>query len=450
MSPGSLTFVRVLADSLTMALAGGLAIIIRFYADLLEITEDAPVTARLHWILVFVWVGGLLVAFAAERLYDEDALVVGSGELQRVGRAVLVTAGAFALMIFLSRSFFVSRAWFGVTTVSSLLLLWLDRTWMHRLVAAQRRQGRWRRTAVVVTKDGQVDSDLDVLDEFTVVETVDLVRLQTLLTEGSIPRPGALVVRDEGLDRNQLWQVILDAGRGSLPTYILSPVRSVRRDRLTVREMAGNTLVKVAPPGLHGPRAIQKRVFDVVGACIGLLLTSPLLFVSAIGILVTSGPPILYRQTRLGAAGKRFSIIKFRTMRVDAESAGPVWSERNDARATSVGRLLRRLGIDELPQLWNVLVGDMSLIGPRPERPEFANEFAREIAWYAYRDRIRPGITGWSQAHGLRGDTSLESRVDFDNWYIEHWSLLLDIHILIATLGEIIRGGREPPEQKGG
>ena len=442
------TLLRLFADGVAIFGAGVGAIFIRFSLGWFELTESTQVTARSHIGPALVWTGALLLALSAERLYDEDALVVGSGELQRVWRAVLITSGTFGLLIFITQSFFASRAWLALTIFLSLLFLWLERGAIRRFIRARRKRGHWKRPIVLVRRDVDANSDAPDIDEFEIIVTVDLEGLHEYLEHarrGHRPHL-ALMVMDRDFDRNQMWSVVLDAGRKGLSAYLLSPVRSVRRDRLTVREMAGNTLVKVAPPGLHGWQALQKRALDIVGSVLGLIITAPLLLITAVAVLLTSGRPVLYRQQRKGTEGRLFEIIKIRTMRGDAEAEGPVWSRDRDDRVTSVGGLLRRLGVDELPQLWNVFKGDMSLVGPRPERPEFVEQFSADVEWYAYRDRIRPGITGWSQAHGLRGDTSLEARVEFDNWYIENWSLLLDIRIMFATIGELIRGQRPGEE----
>jgi lipopolysaccharide/colanic/teichoic acid biosynthesis glycosyltransferase len=133
-------------------------------------------------------------------------------------------------------------------------------------------------------------------------------------------------------------------------------------------------------------------------------------------------------------------MLKFRTMRRDAEGDAAQWTTKDDPRRTGVGRFLRRASLDELPQLWNVLKGDMSLVGPRPERPPFVSQFSERFLWYQFRHRIKPGMTGWAQSHGLRGDTPLDDRVEFDNWYIENWSIWLDLKILVLTIRQVIRG----------
>jgi len=181
-----------------------------------------------------------------------------------------------------------------------------------------------------------------------------------------------------------------------------------------------------------------KRVFDVVGAVTLLLLLAPVLLVAAVAVRLTSPGPVLFRQGRIGQDGRAIQVLKFRSMLVN-EDSDRQWSVEHDDRVTRVGRWLRRTSLDELPQLFNVLRGEMSLVGPRPERPVFVEEFSREIPDYDFRHRVPVGLTGWSQIHGLRGDSSIADRVRFDNQYIESWSLWYDIVILARTSSSVIR-----------
>jgi len=177
-----------------------------------------------------------------------------------------------------------------------------------------------------------------------------------------------------------------------------------------------------------------KRALDLLGSASLLLILSPLLALIALGIRVSGGRPVLFRQERMGLDGRVFRMLKFRTMAVDAEAAtGPVWAQEEDPRVTRFGRWLRRSSLDELPQLWNVLVGEMSLVGPRPERPVFIEKFRHTVPNYMLRHRMKAGLTGWAQIHGWRGNTSLEERIQCDLWYAKHWSIWLDLKILLLT-----------------
>jgi exopolysaccharide biosynthesis polyprenyl glycosylphosphotransferase len=186
---------------------------------------------------------------------------------------------------------------------------------------------------------------------------------------------------------------------------------------------------------LIGWYAAAKRVTDLLVAAVALVLLSPLLL--AIGLLVklTSRGPVLYAQERMGLDGRTFRMLKFRSMRVDAEEkTGAVWAKQGDDRTTLLGSILRKTSLDELPQLWNVLCGEMSLVGPRPERPVFVHQFRKQIPHYMLRHKVKAGITGWAQVNGWRGNTSLRRRIECDLYYIQNWSYALDLKILTLTL----------------
>ncbi|MBI5866089.1 MAG: undecaprenyl-phosphate glucose phosphotransferase [Planctomycetes bacterium] len=185
---------------------------------------------------------------------------------------------------------------------------------------------------------------------------------------------------------------------------------------------------------LYGWNALVKRGFDVVVGTICLLIAAGPMLAIALLIKLTSPGPVFYRQRRVGLDGQEFDMFKFRTMHVDAEKDGPVWSKRNDDRRTSLGAFLRRTSLDELPNLFNVMAGEMSLVGPRPERPEFIEQFKAEIPKYMQRHKMKAGMTGFAQIRGYRGETSLRKRIQHDVHYIRNWSLSLDIRILAATI----------------
>ncbi len=179
--------------------------------------------------------------------------------------------------------------------------------------------------------------------------------------------------------------------------------------------------------------AFVKRAMDITGALLMLILGSPLLLVSAVGIKLSSPGPVLFRQVRVGRGRKRFTLLKLRTMKVNPEETS-AWSRKEDSRRTKFGSILRKLSIDELVQAVNVLRGEMSLVGPRPELPRFVDQFKEEIPLYMVRHQVRPGITGWAQINGFRGDTPIRERVEHDIYYIENWSLWFDIRILLSTV----------------
>lgn len=216
-----------------------------------------------------------------------------------------------------------------------------------------------------------------------------------------------------------------------------------RFSRLTpgIEVIDGIPMISLHDSPLSGYNVLVKRIVDIIGSGLGLLLLSPVFAVVALCVRLSSPGPIFYRQERMGLDGDRFNCLKFRSMPVDAEAhTGAVWATPEDQRATPFGSFLRRTSLDELPQLINVLRGDMSLVGPRPERPVFVDKFRKEVPGYMLRHKVKTGITGWAQVNGWRGSTSIEKRIECDLFYIQNWSIWLDIKILFMTLDEVLRG----------
>jgi Undecaprenyl-phosphate glucose phosphotransferase len=206
-----------------------------------------------------------------------------------------------------------------------------------------------------------------------------------------------------------------------------------------VEDFDGTPVVLVTETPEQGWNSVLKRAFDLAVSAILLVILAPVLVAIAIWVKLDSPGPALYAQERVGSNGRRFRMLKFRTMRTDAEAEGPQWSRADDPRRTRGGEILRRLSLDELPQLWNVFVGHMSLVGPRPEQPVFVDQFRASIPRYMLRHHVKSGITGWAQVNGLRGDTPLERRIEYDLYYIENWSMSFDMKILAMTVVRIFR-----------
>ena len=257
-------------------------------------------------------------------------------------------------------------------------------------------------------------------------------QLQELLAHGDVDM---LIATDSALNHQYLPEIITHCekemvGFQLVPTYFRVLLSGLHLDRVF-----GMPLLGISKLPLHSRvNLFLKRAIDAVGGFIGLILSAPLIAVCGLIIYLESPGPIFYRQRRVGDGGREFDIIKLRSMRTDSEVAsGPVWTVENDPRRLRIGSFLRGWNIDEIPQFWNVLKGEMSLVGPRPERPEFIQKFRDEIPHYNARHSIKPGITGWAQVNGLRGNTDLGERIKYDLHYIERWNLLLDFQIMLLT-----------------
>ena len=207
----------------------------------------------------------------------------------------------------------------------------------------------------------------------------------------------------------------------------------------TVEDFDGMPVVLVTESPEQGWNAVVKRAFDLLCSGLGLLVLAPVLGILALLVKLDSPGPVFYTQERVGMNGRRFRMFKFRSMRVDADRKGSAWTVKDDPRRTSLGGTLRRLSLDELPQRWNVFMGDMSLVGPRPEQPRFVEEFRGAIPRYMLRHHVKAGMTGWAQVNGLRGDTPLEDRIRYDLYYVQHWSIWFDLRILFLTVARVFR-----------
>ncbi len=234
-------------------------------------------------------------------------------------------------------------------------------------------------------------------------------------------------------------EVIEDCREAGVDVRILPGIIQLMTGPVGADQIDGIPLIEVRQGlELGGSKAVLKRAFDLVFGGLGIVLVSPVLAVIAILVRLSSPGPVLIHQLRVGRNGRTFRAHKFRSMRDDAEAeTGPVWAAPDDPRRTLVGKGLRRLSLDELPQLWNILQGEMSLVGPRAERPEFVEDFANRLARYQDRHLVRPGLTGWAQANDLRGQTPIEDRLIYDLYYIENWSLAFDVKIILLTLGRV-------------
>ncbi len=233
----------------------------------------------------------------------------------------------------------------------------------------------------------------------------------------------------------EILNVAGQCDRGRVSVKVFPDLFQIMASEVTINDLGGLPLLTMRDVALRGWRLTVKRVIDVVGSAITLVIISPVIMLLAVLIKLDSPGPVFYAQERMGLDGKSFMMLKFRSMRADAEAdTGPVWATVNDTRRTRLGAFIRRFSIDELPQFINVLIGQMSLVGPRPERPVFVEQFQQSIPRYMDRHREKAGITGWAQVNGLRGDTSIIERTKYDLWYIENWSVSLDLRIMARTL----------------
>ncbi len=233
----------------------------------------------------------------------------------------------------------------------------------------------------------------------------------------------------------KLKRIVATCEKSGVHTIFVPDYNDIIPTRPYTEDLMGLPVVNIRHVPLTNTfNMICKRVMDIAGAVVAIVVFSPVMLVTAILVKTTSKGPLIYKQERVGLHNQNFQMYKFRSMEVQsAKSEKKAWTVRNDPRVTAVGRFIRRTSIDELPQLFNILKGDMSLVGPRPERPFFVEKFREEIPRYMVKHQVRPGLTGWAQVNGYRGDTSIKKRIEYDLYYIENWTIGLDIKILFLT-----------------
>ncbi|MBB5351506.1 exopolysaccharide biosynthesis polyprenyl glycosylphosphotransferase [Haloferula luteola] len=277
---------------------------------------------------------------------------------------------------------------------------------------------------IVTGEDASLPSDVPVLG------SIDDAR-HVLRESGA----DVVMAVDGALDRAQMIELAETCGKEFLDFKLVPSCFQVLVSGLQLETVHGVPVLGVGQlPLHHAMNNALKRAVDIVGALVGLALSAPVMAAFAAMVYFESRGPVIYRQRRIGLNGMPFEILKIRSMKLDAESTGaPGWTVANDPRRLKVGAFMRAWNIDELPQFWNVLRGEMSLVGPRPERPELIEGFKEDIRYYNVRHNVKPGVTGWAQVNGLRGDTCLRERVKFDLDYIENWNLWLDVQIMALT-----------------
>lgn len=242
------------------------------------------------------------------------------------------------------------------------------------------------------------------------------------------------------VEHQELLRIISLCERSRVAIKVYPDLFQIMASQMSIDDLGGLPLISVQDVALRGWNLTLKRALDLAGSALGLVFLSPVMLLIGLLIKLESPGPVFYVQERMGLDSKPFKLIKFRSMRTDAERDGPGWTTEDDPRKTRLGTILRKTNVDEFPQLINVLIGEMSLVGPRPERPVWVEQFQQSIPRYMDRHREKAGMTGWAQVNGLRGDTSIWERTKYDLWYIENWSLWLDIKILIRTVLRALSG----------
>ena len=462
----SVTALHIASDTALAAVAFILAYAIRFHSGVIPITKGIPPFRQYLNVIPFVCVL-VPVAFHFQRLYQlrrgrsrvDDFFAVFVGSILAVLCGVVAT-------LYVQTYFASDQAkTLGALEVSQLvwalfLALNVALTFAARELIREGLERRWRagiglkRILIAGSSDlGRLVAD-KILEHrelgYQIAGFIDDKSQGDHLGYRGLPLLGSLdeaseIIAREGIDHlylalppeqhMQMIALLRATSREIVDVKVVPDLLQFVALRARLEDLDGIPVINVNDVPLHGLNSLLKRALDMALSLVALVVLAIPLALVALLIRCTSRGHVLYRQERMGLDGRSFAIVKFRSMYVDAERhSGPVWAVVGDPRVTPLGRLLRASNIDELPQLWNVLRGDMSLVGPRPERPHFVEEFRHKIPQYMLRHKVKAGLTGWAQVNGWRGNTALDKRIEYDLYYIENWSLRLDLKIMWLTL----------------
>lgn len=360
-----------------------------------------------------------VLAFSVQNEFDVSRLVVGLS-------LVTITALAVTERAVLAR---IEKAWSSrCRNANRVLIIGTDSVAAH-VMRTLMREPTLRSQIVGFLDTADAEPDGGISAEQVLGTVADL---ESILESRDVDQ---LIVTDGSLAHRRIVDILLLCERRMVEFNMVPDLFRIMTTSMDVQSLNDIPLLGIGrwPLDVFWNRAV-KRTEDIAGAVVGLVLAAPVIAVAGALIKASSPGPVFYSQERCGEQGDPFTIYKLRTMRTDAETdSGPVFAEREDDRTTRVGAFLRRHNLDELPQFWNVLTGRMSLVGPRPERPHFVETFKDDISRYMRRHVSKPGLTGWAQVNGLRGNSSIEGRVKYDLYYLENWSLAFDFKILAMT-----------------
>ena len=449
--------IGVISCILDMAIVCGLWLAsfpLRFYLPIIQVTKGFPdfsTYAAVTPLIAALWI----LVFNAQGVYQpKRRMAGGSTDALMLLKSHLTAVLCFVALSYIFSEYRYSRGVLIYFAVLGAVGLIGGRLLLRSVFHALRRNGFRTRKIILVGEAKSLNSLIPRLERFP---ELGLKILGVLVPESSataeirgkpvlghfgnvasaIERTGAqqVLIAMQPHRWFELEKILQSIHDETIDIQIIPDVHAHATLGCQVENFDGLPILSLNDSPLRGWGSFGKRCTDVVLSLIGLLVLSPVLLLVALAVKLTSRGPMLYGQERMGLDGRLFRMLKFRSMRVDAEAeTGAVWARKGDDRRTPIGALLRATSLDELPQLWNVLTGDMSLVGPRPERPVFVKQFRHEISHYMLRHKVKAGVTGWAQVNGWRGNTSLDERIRCDLDYIRNWSFFLDVRILFMTV----------------
>lgn len=445
---------QMLIDVFVIAFSYVLAWLIRFVGPFAYSAVRALSFEQYMFALVFI-IPGYLILYKAFTLYEP---------LQMQGRrlvlANVIKANVLGLLLVVFSLYMLNESDFSRMTVYifcgiNIVLEWGIRLLINYVLRDMRKKGRYQKQMILVGYSRAAEEYIDRIQQNPQWGYVVRGILDDNVPAGQVYKGVKVIGRIANLTvilpANRLDEIAITLGlseyyrleeivalceKSGVHTKFIPDYNKIIPTKPYTEDILGLPVINIRYVPLNNTfNAMIKRIMDICGSIAGIIVASPVMLLMCVLIKATSPGPLIYRQERVGLHNKTFWMYKFRSMEIQPESEEKkAWTVKNDPRVTGIGRFMRRTSIDELPQLFNILKGDMSLVGPRPERPFFVEKFREEIPRYMVKHQVRPGLTGWAQVNGYRGDTSIRKRIDCDLYYIENWTIGLDIKILFLTI----------------
>ena len=410
--------------------------------------QDAGVLpAKTYFSALFLIIPGYLLLYSIFQLYMPRRVKSYRKELMDIIRANGIGFMIFILVLYFIKQEHFSRQMLCIFFFINISLEFASRYLLRTILWKMRKQGLNQKHILMIGESQMAEQYMDRLRENpkwgyqVFAHLKDEEKLERIL-EGNELDEVVIALRAE--DYGKLERIVDVCEKAGVHTKMIPDFGNVISTRPYIEDVQGIPVIHVRRVPLNIMRnRVAKRAVDLIGATVAIILFSPVMLLTVLVVALTEEGSVIYRQERVGLHNQVFYMYKFRSMIMqDEEKEKAEWSTRNDPRITPVGKLIRRTSIDELPQLFNVLKGEMSPVGPRPERPQFVQKFRDEIPRYMVKHQVRPGMTGWAQINGYRGDTSIEKRIEYDLYYIENWTMVFDMKILILTIFKGFFDGR--------
>ncbi len=446
---------HVLMDVMITAFSYALAYVLKFYVLDAGETGVGVLPIRDYFVVLIFLLPVYVLLYYACNVYGSKRTGKQRREIGAIIQANTIGMGIYIVVLYLFvREIHYSRSMMAIFYVLNIVITTFSRIILRKVLRSMRSRGYNLKHVLVVGYSRAAESYIDrlqwnaqwgytvcgILDDTVPVGTLykgikvlgDIDCLTDTLQTNKLDE---IAIALSLKDYDRLEEIVYICEKSGVHTKFIPDYNSLIPSRPYTEDLMGLPVINIRyVPLSNTGNMVIKRVTDIVGSLFGILITSPILLVVALLVKLTSPGPVIFKQERIGMQGEPFYMYKFRSMQQQTEAdERNGWTVKDDPRVTPIGKFIRRTSLDELPQLFNILKGDMSLVGPRPERPQFVDKFKEEIPRYMIKHQVRPGLTGWAQINGYRGDTSIKKRIEFDLYYIENWTFGFDIKIIFLT-----------------